>query len=112
LTTQDERHRHNADRLQRLGFARQVRDMSPFHAGAHDVGRPPKGGQDFLRMYQAVNLETVQQGTRAQAAASTMPQSLVVAAVDILRNVPFEALSCQQQLLGISWIQVVRVAME
>ena len=108
LKTQDECHRHNSDRLQRLRFARQVRDTAPVQAGAHDVGRPPEGRQDFLRMDQAVCLKAIQQRTRAQATAHTMPQGLIVAAVDILRDVPFEALSSQDQLLCIPRISGLR----
>ena len=61
-------------------------------------------------MDQAVCLKTVQQRTRAQATADTMPQGMIVAAVNILRDVPDEALSSQDQLLSIPRIQVVGVA--
>ena len=110
LITQEECRRHHADRLQRLRFARQVLCVLPVHECALDVSRPPEARQDFSRMDQTVCLKAIQQCSCAQATAHTMTQGPIIAVVDILRDVPFQASFSQIQLLCITWVQVVQEA--
>ena len=97
LTTQDECHRRNSNRLNRRRSGRQVLDLHPLQAAALDVSRPSEARQDFLRMDQTVFFKAVQQPCRAQATTDTMPQGLIIGMVDILRDVPFEAMFCQRK---------------